>query len=104
MTDFQNKVVAWVRQIPRGKVASYAAVAAAAGSPGAARAVGSIMKANRDKTVPCHRVICSDGRLGGYNGNFGTKIDLLLAEGIVVDTKTNRVIGFELEFMRNFQR
>jgi len=93
LTDFQAKVVHWVKQIPKGQVASYGAVALAAGSPGAARAVGSIMKANRDKTVPCHRVVCSDGRLGGYNGNLGTKIHLLTQEGIKIDSKTGKIVS-----------
>ncbi len=71
-----------VRRIPKGKTMSYAEVAKYAGSPGASRAVGSIMKANYDKTVPCHRVICSDGKVGEYNrGGSSNKLALLLKEG-----------------------
>ena len=81
---FQDRVVAVVRGIPRGETLSYAQVAYRAGSPGAARAVGNIMKSNRDPETPCHRVIKSDGTLGGYNGNLGKKEDLLLAEGVTV--------------------
>lgn len=71
--DFKARVVAVVKKIPKGKTMSYKEVAARAGHEGAARAVGSIMAANADKSVPCHRVIRSDGKIGGYNGLQGTK-------------------------------
>lgn len=81
--EFRDRVVAVVKKIQRGKTMSYKEVAARAGHPGAARAVGSIMAANRNKSVPCHRVIRSDGRIGGYNGLQGTKSKrmLLIREG-----------------------
>lgn len=56
-----------VRSIPPGTTMSYRDVAVAAGRPKAARAVASIMAANYDPTVPCHRVIRSNGSIGGYN-------------------------------------
>ncbi len=62
-----------VRDIPSGKTLSYKEVAMRAGSPNAARAVGMIMSHNKDKNVPCHRVIRSDGKIGGYNGIRGGK-------------------------------
>jgi len=82
--DFKARVVAVVKKIRRGKTMSYGEVARRAGHPGAARAVGSIMAANKDKTVPCHRVIRVDGRLGGYNGLRGPKDKamLLRREGV----------------------
>ncbi len=61
-TTFADTVRAIVRQIPKGQTRTYGEVAAAAGRPGAARAVGTVMKGNFDPTVPCHRVIRSDGR------------------------------------------
>ena len=76
--NFRQRVVAVVKKIPRGKTMSYKEVAARAGHSGAARAVGAIMAANADKGVPCHRVIRSDGTLGGYNGLQGTKSKLAL--------------------------
>ncbi len=82
INDFTQKVLKVVGKIPRGKVMSYGEVAAAAGSPGAARAVGNIMMNNEDPKIPCHRVIKSDGSLGGYNGLQGTKHKLLLKEGV----------------------
>lgn len=84
MSVFSKNVYAVVRAIPPGKTMSYAQVAYRAGRPGAARAVGNLMKANRDPKTPCHRVIRSDGSLGGYNGNLGEKKALLLAEGVAI--------------------
>ncbi len=82
---FKERVVAVVKKIPRGKTMSYGQVAAAAGRPRAARAVGTIMAMNQDKQVPCHRVIRSDGKIGGYNGLQGTKSkeELLRKEGAI---------------------
>jgi methylated-DNA-[protein]-cysteine S-methyltransferase len=80
---FALKVVAVVKKIPKGKTMSYKEVAARAGHSGAARAVGAIMRSNKDTSVPCHRVIKSDGTLGGYNGLRGveSKRTLLHREG-----------------------
>lgn len=82
---FKEEVVAVVKKIPKGKTLSYGQVAMAAGRPKAARAVGTIMAGNQDKTVPCHRVIRSDGKIGGYNGlrNGMTKEELLRKEGAI---------------------
>lgn len=77
---FREKVIAIVKKIPKGKTMTYKQVAGKAGHPGAARAVGAIMRVNKDKTVPCHRVIRSDGTLGGYNGIRGEKERLLRKE------------------------
>lgn len=60
-------MLAAVRQIPEGETRTYGEVARAVGHPGAARAVGTVMKSNYDTTVPCHRVIRSDGKIGAYN-------------------------------------
>ena len=81
-TTFADLVRDAVRQIPKGETRSYGEVAAAIGRPGAARAVGTIMKNNYDKTVPCHRVVRSDGKIGAYNrGGPAEKERLLRAEG-----------------------
>jgi len=66
-SNFTKRVQDIVQKIPRGKTLSYKQVASLAGSAGAARAVGSIMKNNYDSTIPCHRVIKSDGSVGEYN-------------------------------------
>jgi methylated-DNA-[protein]-cysteine S-methyltransferase len=82
--DFKNKVLDIVRNIPRGKTMSYGEVAALAGSPGAARAVGNIMKQNYDDSVPCHRVIRADGMPSDYNrGGAEKKLQILQSEGAI---------------------
>lgn len=78
---FTLAVLSVVRNIPKGKVLTYQQVAKLAGSPRAYRAVGNIIRNNKDNTIPCHRVIKSDGRIGGYNGLRGEKLALLKAEG-----------------------
>lgn len=84
MRSFAEKALAIVRRIPRGKTMTYGEVARRAGSPLAARAVGTLMKKNHDSTVPCHRVIRSDGTLGEYNrGGTTAKRRLLRAEGVM---------------------
>jgi methylated-DNA-[protein]-cysteine S-methyltransferase len=70
-----------VREIPRGRTMSYKTVAEKAGNPKASRAVARIMSANYDPEIPCHRVICSNGALGGYNrGGILAKKKLLESE------------------------
>lgn len=81
---FRQRVLFAVRRIPAGRVATYGDVAAAAGSPRAARAVGNIMKGCRVAGVPCHRVVAAGGRLGGYGGSEALKRALLAAEGVIV--------------------
>jgi len=93
---FLARVLSVVRRIPPGRVATYGDVAAMAGQPRAARAVGNIMRDCRRPDVPCHRVIAAGGRLGGYGGNEGLKRALLAAEGLVVSGSRVR----ELERVR----
>ncbi len=81
MNTFTEKVLTIVRNIPKGMTISYAEVAARAGNPRAARAVGTIMRKNKAVSVPCHRVIKSDGSIGGYNrGGPSAKTALLKKE------------------------
>jgi O-6-methylguanine DNA methyltransferase len=87
---FADRVLAVVRRIPPGRVATYGDVAAAAGSPRAARAVGNIMRTCRSRDVPCHRVIAAGGALGGYGGNLELKRSLLRAEGLLVSPRRVR--------------
>ena len=78
---FSERVYKVVARIPRGKTMTYKQVAARAGNPRAARAVGTLMARNYDETIPCHRVVYSDGRVGNYNrGGPARKIELLLEE------------------------
>lgn len=83
MKSFAEKVRAVARKIPPGKTMTYKQVATKAGNPRAARAVGSIMRANYDPDIPCHRVIRSDGSIGGYNrGGSRQKERLLRSEKV----------------------
>ncbi len=83
--SFKARVLEVVRSIPKGHVLTYKEVAEMAGSPGAFRAVGTIMSHNYDSTVPCHRVIRSDGKLGHYNRGDEQKVRLLQAEGALTN-------------------
>ena len=82
-TPFQQKVWRALQTIPRGETRSYAWVAKAIGKPKAARAVGAACGANPVPIiVPCHRVVASDGSLGGFSGGLALKKRLLKLEGV----------------------
>jgi methylated-DNA-[protein]-cysteine S-methyltransferase len=81
--NFQKKVYEIVRKIPKGETKTYKEVAKLAGKPKAWRAVGNILNKNRDPQIPCHRVIKSDGKIGGYNQGQKKKIALLKKEGVI---------------------
>ena len=86
-TKFQLKVWNYLKKIPRGKVKTYSEVAKAIGKPLAVRAVANAIGKNPlAPQIPCHRVIRSDGSLGGYSGKGGikTKRSLLKKEGITL--------------------
>ena len=78
---FAAKVLAVVAKIPKGELVTYREVALKAGSPGAYRAVGTILSTNYDPAIPCHRVVRSDGELGNYNRGPKMKERLLKEEG-----------------------
>jgi methylated-DNA-[protein]-cysteine S-methyltransferase len=84
LTAFQQKVVKVCRRIGRGKTKTYGELATAAGAPGAARAVGSVMAKNRlPIIIPCHRVVGSGGSLGGFSAPTGLTLKqrMLALEG-----------------------
>jgi O-6-methylguanine DNA methyltransferase len=83
MTKFEKKVYNLVKSIGLGQTMTYIEVARAIRSPGAARAVGNALNKNHDKNIPCHRVIRSDGRAGGYNLGLKLKEKLLREEGAI---------------------
>ncbi len=89
-SPFAQRVLAVVRGIPTGRVATYGDVARVAGRPGAARAVGTIMRTCGRPGIPCHRVVAAGGRLGGFGGNLEMKRALLRAEGAIVGRATIR--------------
>lgn len=80
MKTFKEKVFEIVRKIPKGKTLAYKEVARKAGSSNAYRAVGNIISKNYDPKIPCHRVIRSDGGMGGYNRGIKNKIKILKKE------------------------
>lgn len=79
-----------VKKIPRGKVLTYKQVAVRLGNVGLARAVGNALNKNRDKNVPCHRVIRSDGHVGGYAHGTKKKIAILKKEEVRI--RNSRVV------------
>lgn len=83
ISEFCNGVYNVIRTIPRGRTMTYAEVARAVGNPRAYRAVGSALSKNRDPKIPCHRVIRSDGKIGGYNEGEKQKLALLREEGAI---------------------
>jgi O-6-methylguanine DNA methyltransferase len=91
MTPFERKVLTLVSRIPVGRVTTYGDVARLAGRPGAARAVGNILREADRPGLPYHRVIAANGKLGGYS-NLAMKRSLLAAEGLTV--APGRVVGF----------
>jgi len=70
---------------------TYAEVARAIGRPKAARAVGNALNKNRDPEIPCHRVIRSDGRIGGYNKGTARKMRMLKKENVKPKTQNAKV-------------
>ncbi len=83
--EFRFKVWKACSEIPYGSTISYGALARRAGYPRAARAVGTAMAHNPlPILVPCHRVVTSDGKLGGYGGGEAMKRELLIREGVIL--------------------
>jgi methylated-DNA-[protein]-cysteine S-methyltransferase len=84
MTNFQVVILEIVKNIPKGTVLTYKEVARMAGRPKAYRAVGNILNKNNDPQIPCHRVIRSDGKAGGFNRGASLKVRILAKEGVVI--------------------
>ena len=82
LTTFKEKVFKVVKNIPQGKTLTYQEVAKKSGSPRAFRAVGNILNKNYNPLIPCHRVIRSDGKIGGYNRGVKRKAELLKKESL----------------------
>ncbi len=80
MKTFKEKVFDVVRKIPKGKTITYKQVAEKVGKPKSYRAVGNILNTNYDPRIPCHRVIRSDGKTGGYNRGEENKKKILESE------------------------
>lgn len=86
MSSFKQRALTVVSQIPSGQVLTYQQVAAKAGRPAAYRAVGNILHQNHDPNIPCHRVIRTNGQIGGYNQGADKKLAILKEEGVRLRT------------------
>jgi len=85
MSEFQARVLELVSKIPKGKVTTYKEVARALGSPRSCRAVGNALARNpHPLKIPCHRVVRSDGKIGGYGFGRRRKTKLLVDEGVEI--------------------
>lgn len=103
-SNFKDQVYRLTRQIPKGRVSTYGAIAKALGRPNASRAVGRILRVNPTPLrVPCHRVVHFDGRVGGYGGATGQpkKVVLLTAEGITI--RRDRVQNLQASLFTAFR-
>ncbi len=83
--NFTEKVFKECAKIPKGKLSTYSRIAMAIGSPRAFRAVGNALNKNRSDKVPCHRVVCSSGKVGGFVYGKFKKIQILKNEGIKIN-------------------
>ena len=85
LPPFYQKILMEVSKIPLGTTVSYRDVAVLAGNPKAVRAAGTANAKNPVPIfIPCHRVLSSDGTLGGYGGGLDLKKRLLLYEGLII--------------------
>lgn len=98
MGSFEEDVYAACSKIRKGRVSTYGEIAKVAGRPGAARAVGNVLNKNRDNGVPCHRVVRSDGRVGGFAKGGREKRRMLEKEG--VETRKGKIVDFGERFQK----
>lgn len=96
---FRDEVYAKLKQVPIGRVTTYADLARAIGHPGAARAVGNALNKNEHlKVIPCHRVVKSTGELGGFALGAKVKTQFLAEEGVQV--KNDLIVDFRLKLYK----
>ena len=94
MTKFQSECYEALKKVPKGKVITYAGLAREIGKPKAHRAVGNAMNKNPfAPKVPCHRVVKSNGELGGFADDINVKIKRLHKEG--VEVLDNKIVNFK---------
>jgi O-6-methylguanine DNA methyltransferase len=95
---FAKKVYNIVKKIPKGKVCTYKLIANALDKPGASQAIGRVLATNTHYDVPCHRVVCSDGKISGYfgkstDGAIYARVLMLRSEGLKI--KDGKVVDIE---------
>ena len=94
LTEFEQRILGLLSMIPAGQVTTYAELAQAAGRPKAARAVGNALNKNSDApNVPCHRVVKSNGQIGGYVRGIAQKVKYLANEGVIITN--GKVVDFK---------
>jgi methylated-DNA-[protein]-cysteine S-methyltransferase len=94
LSVFETVVLEKIKKIPPGRITTYGLIAKVLNRPGSARAVGNALNKNPfAPVVPCHRVVKSNGQIGGYNEGTDKKIKLLKQEGIKI--KNNRIEDFK---------
>lgn len=94
LTEFEKDVFGAVKKIPKGRVMTYKGIARKIGCSKAVRAVGNALNKNPwPIKIPCHKVVKSDGSIGGYKSGAKKKIKLLCDEG--VEVKNNKVVDFD---------
>lgn len=99
---FDDYFYSLVKQIPKGKVSTYGELARALGDIRASRAVGKMLNQNPyAPIVPCHRVVMSDGSIGGFGGDIEKKIELLEEEGVKV--RDDNIVDFGNVMFKNFK-
>lgn len=96
-SNFRKKVFALTKEIPEGRVSTYKIIAEKMGTK-AFRAVGSALNKNPSNKLPCHRVVCSDGKIGGYNKGQPKKRMLLRKEGIAENN--GKIVDFHNKLYR----
>ncbi len=87
-----KQVYELTKKIQKGKVTTYGEIARALGNSGYSRAVGNALNKNVNKEVPCHRVVRSDGKVGGFRRGTKKKIEILKNEGIEI--KNEKILNF----------
>jgi methylated-DNA-[protein]-cysteine S-methyltransferase len=88
MKSFKEKCYSVLKKVPKGKITTYKSISRKLNTK-AYRAVGNAMNKNRNNKIPCHRVINSNGKIGGFNKGINNKIELLRSENIEI--KNNRI-------------
>ncbi|PKP54319.1 MAG: cysteine methyltransferase [Candidatus Altiarchaeales archaeon HGW-Altiarchaeales-3] len=100
--DFIRQVLRIIKQIPKGRVSTYGGVAGSLGDVRAARAVGNALNKNINLiNIPCHRVVRSDGSVGGYKLGSAQKVELLTGEGLKI--RENKILNFDEVLFKDFK-
>ncbi len=97
-SKFQQQVWKACSKIPAGRVSTYSEIARTIGKPNSSRAVGNALNKNPFKKVPCHRVVQSSGKIGGFAHGSKTKAKKLRKEG--VEIRRGKVLNFKKVFKK----